>query len=652
MSKIDIVQIKKKHYVFIDFFDTTVHRNKTPEQIKEEWSKKLASLIEFTTTPRNIFMCRKDAERELEKTYGFKYSYEQLMAEVWNRLFDVKGININKATFVQKSLYLEAAIESSYLYIDEYILKLLKSAQGKKVYIVSDYHMGKSILQRYMNTLNVSEFIDGYFVSCDCNASKYSGDLYDVVIQTLKCNRSDCIMIGDNEFSDVKMSAEKGIASIYRPYITNAFSCSKNYYNDKLKILLEKRNFSGYCFSLALFTEQLYISLKKEKIQDVFFLSREGEFLKRLFDKYCEIYKETNIKTHYLYISRQSTFVASLNENIEEEKFNTLFRQFNNISVETFLKNLNFSQDEIDEIGKKIINMKIRVDNFSESEEFKQLKKLSCFCDVYRKHVSLQKKLFRQYLRQEGYKNGVLCLVDVGWKGTIQDNISYAYNLDNTILGYYLGYGEVCKGERNPQSQKTGLLFSVVPYKTVKDSYWAIDAGMFEKILYASHPSTSGYQLNKNVVTPIFKKFEEENGVYQKIKPIQMDIFERCTQIFNLFADTSFTLLDFENVLLNLHLKSILTFNYEKINFRKSVEEKHFENFGLFETVDVGKTSDNFSIRKNTKYFIRRIKKIFDPLYFTFNAYHFTKVRSKLFWRIYSGIVYKQAINVLKSNKI
>ena len=482
--------------------------------------------------------------------------------------------------------------------------------------------------------------------------SKYKGDLYNIVIDKLMCKASNCIMIGDNKISDIERSNQHGIHSIYRPYIAKVSSLSKEHYRAQLKKMINSKDYSGYCFSLALFTERLFVALKKDKIKKVFFLSREGEFLKKLFDLYCKINEEDKIESHYLYVSRQSTFVASLNKDLEKENFHTLFRQFNNISVNTFLKNLNFSEKEIANIiNLTEIDVNSVIYNFSESNELKYLKELDAFKQTYEEHVERQKRLFSRYLLQEGYKEDEsLCIVDVGWKGTIQDNILNALSEDCIIEGIYLGYGEISEEERVYRSKKKGLLFSVVPYKTTIDGLWSIDAAMFEKILYASHPSTSGYEILEKKIKPIFKSFDEEKGVYQKIMPIQESIYKKCEIIFGLFLNTSFMMEDYEDLLMELHLQSVLTMNHNKLSFRKEVEEKHFENFGTFNTVVVGQKSSNYNIKGNFKYFINRTKKIFDPFYFTFNAYHFSSIKNSLFWCLYSKVVYKRAIKIFRRN--
>jgi predicted HAD superfamily hydrolase len=101
---------------------------------------------------------------------------------------------------------------------------------------------------------------------------------------------------------------------------------------DNIFQIHKENNFSNHAFPLYLFTERLYTQLIESDCKDILFMSREGQFLKKLFERYCGIRSElglpvTNIKTHYFYGSRNSIMSASMKE-IEKEDFNLMFRYF------------------------------------------------------------------------------------------------------------------------------------------------------------------------------------------------------------------------------------------------------------------------------------------------------------------------------------
>lgn len=637
--------IEKKDIILLDFFDTIVHRKCSPVEIKKIWAYRISQKINFFYEPEIIFKTRLEAENDLENLFEQKYDYGQLMNRIIQRL-QAYSIMENVSLIPQIALKIEKEVEAEFLYLDKDILQILNFCDelGKDIYVISDYHMGADVIEYYLDYLGINKYFKNIFVSCECKRSKYSGTMYEYVLEQVSHTFEECLMIGDNKQSDIKNSNKYGIKAYYKRYV-NKNNIKKNEVNKFLYREYEKKNYSGFCFSLSLFTEKLYIKLKQDNASKVFFLSREGEFLKKLFDAYLKIQNDNSIETRYLYVSRQSTFLASLNIDLDEEKFHNLFRQFKNMSAKTFMLNLDFSAEDILAVQEEVqIDINKEIKNFEQSECIKDLKNSGTFRNAYINVVEFQKTMFEKYLDQEGYRKGeTLYIVDVGWKGTIQDNMSNI--LPNVkINGFYVGFGELGWDEVKKNNIKNGLFFSTVPYQTLMDKRLALDAGLFEKILYASHASTSRYEIENETVVPIFKYYEEEDGIYNLIKPIQKKIKEKSIRIFSFFKGHGMLMSEYSHTMEILHIKTVLKMNYDKLSLRVKVEENHFENFGLFDTVDVGNVSENFSVKKDRKYFIQRIKQVFNPEYFIRNCYHFRNVKSVIFWSVYSGIIIKRAI--------
>lgn len=638
--------IEGKKIIFFDFFDTIVHRKCNPAEIKRIWAYRISHIINYSYEPELILKTRLESEKDLEKMFGQAYDYGQLINRIIQRLQTYSELKQISFVTNEEALQIEKEIEEQFLYLDSEILEILNLCNDlkKDIYIVSDYHLGKDVIGYYLDKLRIKNYFKKIYISCDCKKSKYSGELYEYVLQQLQHAAEECLMIGDNEHSDIKNSKKYGIAAYHKKNVLNN-DIKKNIFESFLQKENVKNDYSGFCFSLSLFTEKLYIALKKSNATKVYFLSREGEFLKDLFDVYLKIQEDNTIETKYLYVSRQSTFLASLDINLDNESFHNLFRQFNNISAKKFMLNLDFPEEIILKIQEETkIDINIEIADFSHSDCLKVIKADGTFRKSYEKVVQSQKMMFKRYLEQEGYNIGEpLNIVDVGWKGTIQDNISNV--LPNTnINGYYVGLGELGWDEVKDNNIKKGVLFSVVPYQTSLDEKLALDAGLFEKILYASHASTSRYEEQHGVVVPVFKYYETENEVYNIIRPIQDIIKEKSIEIFSFFKEHGSLLSEYSLTFTNLHIKTILGMNYDKVAFRIKVEEKHFENFGTFDTVNVGKISDNFSMKKNKRYVINRLKQVFVPEFFIRNCYHFRNIKSGLFWKMYSGIIIKKVI--------
>jgi predicted HAD superfamily hydrolase len=90
--------------------------------------------------------------------------------------------------------------------------------------------------------------------------------------------------------------------------------------------------------TLLYFIARLHDALVEQGVRQVYFLSREGQPLKRMFDLY-QNKVSGSITSYYLEVSRRSTLLPSL-EPLAEEGFETLFRQYRRISLFEFLSSL------------------------------------------------------------------------------------------------------------------------------------------------------------------------------------------------------------------------------------------------------------------------------------------------------------------------
>lgn len=80
--------------------------------------------------------------------------------------------------------------------------------------------------------------------------------------------------------------------------------------------------------------DRLLSSVYFTENKHIFFLSREGEMLKILFDSYVKNHGG-DFSSHYLYVSRRATVLSSLKQ-IEYEDFSTAGSIFNNQSLQYF----------------------------------------------------------------------------------------------------------------------------------------------------------------------------------------------------------------------------------------------------------------------------------------------------------------------------
>lgn len=346
--------------------------------------------------------------------------------------------------------------------------------------------------------------------------------------------------------------------------------------------LIKKKPYVGYSYCLYLFIEKLYNVCKEEKIENLFFLSREGEFLKKLFDCYLTLNNDNSIRTFYLYTSRISSFVASLRP-LEEENFDILFSSYPDMSIEKFLINCGFEKEDIKSIQKTMTqDISCTINNIKESYEFQHIKENSLFIKLYEKKRQEQKRCFEQYLKSFNvdFLQKGLHIVDVGWKGTIQDNLFRFFEGRVIVNGYYMGLnGE--NGIRNDEYKK-GLLFSNINSYSPYFDIFFYDYTFLERLLFASHGSVIRYSCRDNKYIPITHFYQHELENWHMISPIQDEIYENFKRLFLIFSTNCSYAKSYDYIISELHCKTVILFSKSEKNIQNNMLQNHIENFGIW----------------------------------------------------------------------
>ena len=525
---------------FFDFFDTVMFRDCRAIDIKKIWSKYIPKKLFSNITAKELFDVRIACEQYVSsKNTNGEFTYFELIQQIYNRLKNYYNIKINETDFYNVCLSAEIDIEKKHQFVNSKLVNQIKKIkkENKKIYIVSDFYLDANVMRLFLNDKNIVDLFDDIFVSCDFGENKATLGLYKCVKEKLKAQHpSKILMTGDNFKSDFINAKLSGIKA---NYLSNNCSFGKTINLNKGFRVLKKDDYlyADYSFYFYLFNVKLYNRIIKDKIEKVYFLSREGEFLKELFDDYCEsLHKNYDlpiIETKYLYVSRQSTYAPSLSNSIENETFEKLFDEYPNMSISSFCKNIGIQELDILNLRNKLsIDFDFEIIDIKNSKEFKQLKSNESFIDLYRKTITDRKKSFINYIRTNGiHKNDKIAIVDVGWKGSIQDNIFNACE-NLKLYGYYCGLKNNVNTSEN--NKKYGLMFTQVPYKSDDYDVWSFDSNFMERLLTASHASTNSYKKDGEKCSPVFSSFESEKQNYKLIKPVQKAIRNKHKKIISI----------------------------------------------------------------------------------------------------------------------
>ncbi|MNJ12099.1 hypothetical protein D3C77_62810 [compost metagenome] len=340
--------------------------------------------------------------------------------------------------------------------------------------------------------------------------------------------------------------------------------------------------------TLLYWVSELHRKLIDNGVKQVFFLSREGQPLKRMFDSYCARVGAP-VQSRYLEVSRRSTLLPSLDA-LSEERFETLFRQYRCMSLLEFLSSLGLDEfcTELSALlGLTADESSQRHEEFPESDLFSHLKALPRFIAIYDEQRLSRRKAFWQYLSvlSEGDVPENLVVVDVGWKGTIQDNL-YAL-LSNgpaspvkSVTGYYIGL--VAPGAASSLNRKHGLLFSSIAGRTPRFHVFNENRALFEILLAADHGSAASYQIDADGSPhAVHDTFHEQEMLEALVFPVQRYIFSRYNQLLDAMTPQAGTQSQPLKRIARSHARLVFQPSQSEIDWFSSVF--HVENYGVFE---------------------------------------------------------------------
>ncbi|MFS4469289.1 hypothetical protein [Maribacter sp. 2210JD10-5] len=502
-----------------------------------------------------LYLLRKEAEKHLAEESNKKIievSSVELIPEVYNRLVCTDNIRHNefskfKAYFLDLDFKAEVLIKNPNAKLVQALKKIKE--KGYTIHCVSQISVSSKLLQKCIAYYELDNIFEAVHVPADFKHSEQSWNIYANILDKLALGWEQVAILNAN--SNIKNSnfneSEIQVIDIYNELnIITKEKILKNSdqrsYRRVVRNLYKKCNnksappHSDYILFYYVYIERLYKKAKKDNIKTIFFLAREGLFLKKLFDYYqneVSINEKDNITAYYFKASRNSLMLASFKD-LKVEEFEYLKRRWPTLSINSFLKNFNFTQEIILSIVKNagLEEKKDEVlENFLDSKTFETLMKNERFIEAYDKTRNDQKRFFKNYLSSFNVdiESDGFHLADVGWGGTMQNRLYDFFNEKIEVHGYYLGVREI--NNIRKRTIKNGLNFSVYPYPDFFDHILMANVELNEQLLAAGHGSTVAYT-NKDDSYTIEHHEEIDKKIFEKfIRETQDFMFSRFKEL-------------------------------------------------------------------------------------------------------------------------
>lgn len=597
-------QLKEKDikFLFTDYYDTIVHRHVHPNYAQRLWAKFMIRELGLCISIDKLYFIRQESVNYLVNKLGKSIDeipYHRQKEEISKRLINDDVISVNeKDDFINLFEDADVKAESSVQYIDQDVLDTIKyfKSNGGKVYIVSDFYGTKTLFEKLLAHHGILDLFDGVYSSAELEKSKSSNSIYEPILSELKIEPEEVMMIGDNLKSDYTNAIKNGLNAYHLPHKKYLRKNKRNNFgNDKkqLKSIINavykkcKKSsaipYTEYVIFYHIFAERLYEVAKRKKIKNLFFLSREGQYLKELFDSYQDfalIDESHRIKTHYLKISRHAALQMSLKD-ISEEPFTFLSKKYGNISTEDFLIAVNCPDNLRDKVIKELnIEGKASVKGFFNSPIFESLKQNETFVSYYNEHRDLSRRAFETYIQSFNTnieENGIH-LVDIGWGGTMQEAIYAFFDEQIPVTGYYLGLNEIY--DIQPLTKRHGLNFSLMPYPDYHDHIIMANMQLYEQFSAADHGSALDYSLDAEGYTLEYHKPEEKWLYENHIKPHQEQMYSLHKKLLVNLQPLCYSEEMMQETMSKIALKVGLFQSVKKLKFLDTLSHGFYQNVG------------------------------------------------------------------------
>ena len=505
----------------LDIWDTVVRRKCCPDEIKVRTAQRLLDCCGNPflrkMSARKLAKLRIRCEYEIGKDnrhngYDDEYELYEVLKRWCKKVFPVAR---RKADSIAKMLYnYEISEELDSCYLDAGIEELIETISYQRLILVSDFYIGHDFIQNILKKSGFSKKVDEIYISCESKYNKRSGRLYDYVFEHEKVAQTDWIHIGDNIYSDVEVAKGKGIHAIhYWPEEESEWRMKKEQdfqWTDPEEIkLAANHDISGFFFG---FIYWLIEETKKSGIQKLYFFTREGEFFKRLYDCMRDnlLLQKELPETEILEVSRLSTFLPSIRE-ISLEEFMRIWNQYSTQSMRAFFQSLNIKASKVDRYVEQYgLSWEEPIQYPWEDARVQKLFRNREFVSLIEKAAERRRYTLLEYLADHGLEKGReehIGIVDIGWRGSIQDNLCYLFS-EKKIDGYYIALLPFLSSQPL-NSQKKGYLNGYRLFDMILRSVTP-----FEMICNSPNGSTIGYKMSKKGARAIRKCERSEDAVF------------------------------------------------------------------------------------------------------------------------------------------
>ncbi|TWD48656.1 putative HAD superfamily hydrolase [Agrobacterium vitis] len=534
-----------------DVWSTLIHRDCDPDEIKLQSARLLLLKTFYDLKPgfrdvKDLFRSRLRAENKSAPNGDYEYRFVDAIP-LW--LMEVLQPHVSADRLdklAQALIEHEFRAEQRSTHRDENMSAFINEVD-KPLIFTSDFYLSSDCIAKLLAENRVSPLWMKRYASADTFENKRSGKLFQKLLTELDLQAPDILHIGDNPTADRNIPASMGIQTFlyenpqetarmrwYREGFDAFLNDDKSIHRQRILALLEMScnknpdgNEDAELFNVGVRLSVIAFSFCLSVLEDalardaskVFFFTREGLFFQSVYDTIVkeDPYNTTYPASHLLPVSRRATFAASLKA-MDTQELMRLWSMYSHQSLKGLTNSLNLDEEMIRGYAAKYnIDFEDVLVYPWKNKSFMQLMNDQSFIKTAEKAISEQRNSLSRFLEQSGFKagNGEVIVVDIGWRGTIQDNL--AWMSDIPMRGHYLALFKFLNVQ-HPQSSKSGWLGDVN-----QDSSQGIrdQVAPLEMLFNGGGGSVVGYKEAPDGIKPVREIIDAEERVIERLAPLQ-----------------------------------------------------------------------------------------------------------------------------------
>lgn len=463
----------------VDIWDTLIRRRCHPDEVKLATARTLWTSQKREIRPRIATLwalleqrVRAEAEIAREKHLAGldnEYAIEEVLGRWLERVLRPRVSVAHRLALAEMLTLAEVEQEIFVTYADPHMLRALRHHEADRIVGLSDFYLGEKHLTRIVDAACDGHPLSRIYVSCDCYLNKIKGRLFALAQRETLTPPEEHTHIGDNKWSDVDSPRRFGIRAVHFQNPDEERGRAAH------RARFEVRRGGNFVPTAQLLTRALreacsppdgleprqrqlyeighgaapvYAALVMGAMEEalsrgcpaIHYFTREGVFFKQVHEAMAprRPLGLPSPRAELLEVSRLCTFLPSLRE-VSTREMMRVWNLYSRQSIATFLRTLDVNPLPFEPLLKRHgIDPEPVIEFPWKDRRVQRLFADPLFVRLVEQQRDRRRAVVLEYLRSKGLGGHDAVIVDVGWRGTIQDNLAHLLP-GRHIAGWYLG---------------------------------------------------------------------------------------------------------------------------------------------------------------------------------------------------------------------